>query len=434
MEPNPYFEQPKQSRKKWIIIGAIGGVVLLAAIAAVVFFLLPKNSSKDQAAQSEAQIPNDIVIASSATPVSYAGHKVYDACNFISLDTIRKVVPGYQPLLDTIGTDKQPTEPLVIEHNYIDRDIASPLGKDGQPRLKGTTIGGSGKTTADNFISRADTNCWYGQGEDIAMGGSGKTFAKLFVYQPPTPISQEFQSYIGGLTKTASESGIDAYAMSELDESKFATVLFVDSAKSTIVMLKTGTKELIEPMSNDIIKVLKDTPKGPMTVIYPEPWSKLKDPCTLLTAADFQAFTGKPASAITEDSTTITELDGQLMQRRCARLEVERLNAGEISESAVTVRVAKDEKGAKGYIDHLRNDDMDNINIEQVKQPIDGVDDMYVRATGLIKVRAYELDLRIGAAIVTVNVEGESGLDASVDAYVERMLPIAQSVVNNWKK
>lgn len=434
--PEQPQQSPKSSRKKYIIIAIISTVVLIGIAVALAVLLkinsTPQSAQKDQAIDQVAS--KEFKIQNVGAPINYAGSKVYDACQFISYDTMRKTVENYQAQLDTIGTGQRPVEPLVIEHRFVDRDIASPLGKDGQARQKSTTINGDGKVDADNFISTADSNCWYGQGEDIAFGGSGKTFAKVYVSQPPTPISQEFQGYITNLTKTASESGTDMYVSPGLDSAKFATVLYVNQSKNTVVLLKAGTPALVEAMTTDIVAALRADPQGPLTVEYPAPWNGLKNPCSLLSAEDFEKFTSKTASALAEDSVTLTTLDGGLMQRSCARLEVERTDGTEISESQVTVRMARDAKAAEDYTKHVKNDDTDSVKVEPIKQTIQGTDEVYVRALGASTIRAYELEMRIGAAIVSVNVETDAGLDTSVDAYAQRMLPVATSVLAKLNK
>jgi hypothetical protein len=70
-----------------------------------------------------------------------------------------------------------------------------------------------------------------------------------------------------------------------------------------------------------------------------------------------------------------------------------------------------------------------------VKQPIDGADEAYIRTNKLLdKVRSYEFEVRVGQAILTVNIEGEAGLDASAEAFSARMLPAVKTVVANWNK
>lgn len=441
MEQGPFIEpllgapSPKRSRKKLIIV-LIASVVLLAIIGVLVVVLM--NSGKKQEASQTVEKPvvdKEFKIANAAQPMMYAGHKVYDACSLISYETMRKTVEGFQPLIDTAGTNEYPTDPLVIVHDYIDRDIDGLLGKDGQPHQTSKAIGGGGdKLSASNFIGASDSSCLYGQGEGLEIG-RGQTFAKVYVNQLPTPISGEFLAYINSLNKTVSQAGIDAYVEPERDASGFATVIFVPTDKKTVVVLKMGPEKLASPMSEDMVKALAKGPVGPMTITYPKPWDGLKDPCSLLTATDFQQFTGKPASTLTEDIVTLTQLDGKIMRRSCDRLEVERLDRSEISESTVTVRMAQNDSDAKGYVSRLKKDDTDRVDIVDVKQPLEGVDEAYLRIETLLdKVRGYEFEVRIGRTVLTVNLEGEGGLDASSDIYIERMLPIVKSVIANWKK
>src|SRR5688572_1074778 len=188
MEQTPFIEPqlgppaPKRSRKKLIITLAVV-VVLLAVIGIVAAVLL---GGKKEAQKQEAEKPavsKEFKITNAAQPLTYAGHKVFDACSLISYETIRKTVEGYQPLLDTIGTNEYPSDPLAIVHSYIDRDIPTPLGKDGQPHQTSKAIGGGGgKLSASNFVGGSDSTCLYGQGEDLELG-RGQTFAKVYVNQ-----------------------------------------------------------------------------------------------------------------------------------------------------------------------------------------------------------------------------------------------------------
>lgn len=443
MEQTPFIEPqlgspaPKRSHKKLIItITAI--VVLLAVVGIVAAVLL--GGGKKEAQKQDAEKPvvaKEFKITNAAQPIMYGGYKVYDACSLISYDTIRKNVEGYQSLLDTVGTDEYPSDPLSIVHNYVDRDIASPLGKDGQPHQTSKAIGGSGtdKLNASNFVGGSDSSCLYGQGEGLEIG-RGQTFAKVYVNQLPTPVSSEFLAYINSLTKTVSEAGIDIYVEPERDSSGFATVIFVTADKKTVVVAKFGPEKLAAPLGDDMVKFLSAGPVGPMHVEYPKPWDGLKDPCTLISAAEFQQFTGKPADSMAEDVATLTQVDeGLVMRRSCERIEVERLDRSEISSAMVTVRMAKDINGAKSYVNKAKKGDGEREVIVEVPQALDGVDDKYVRVSKLLdKVRDYEFEVRVGQAILTVKVKGETGLDASADAFIARMLPVVKTVVANWKK
>ena len=441
MEQTPFIEPqlgppaPKRSHKK-LIITLVAVVVLLTVIGIVAAALLA--GGKKEAAKQEAekpQVSKEFKITNAAQPIVYAGHKVFDACSLISYETIRKNVEGYQSLLDTIGTNEYPSDPLAIVRNYVDRDIASPLGKDGQPHETTKAIGGNGKLSASNFVGGSDSSCLYGQGEGLEIG-RGQTFAKVYVNQPPTPISAEFLTYINSLTKTVSEAGIDIYVEPERDSSGFATVIFVTANKKTIVVLKFGPEKLAAPLGDDMVKFLSRGPVGPMTIEYPKPWEGMKDPCTLMSAAEFQQFTGKPADSLTEDIAMLTQVEeGRVMKRSCERIEVERLDRSEISSAKVTVRMASNTDVAKSYVNNAKKGDGDRVQITDVKQAIEGVDEAYVRTNKLLdKVRDYEFEMRVGQAILTLNIEGEAGIDASAEAFMERMLPAAKTVVANWKK
>lgn len=430
-QPNP--PRPT-SRKKWILLGILSVVLVGALVAILLMILLPKKDDATTNTQPAA-VPKEFKIASTGPALTYASNKVYDACSFISFDTIRRGVEGYQSQLDTVGTEVRATDPLIIEHRYIDRDIEAVLGKDGQPRSKSTLVGGGNKADAGDFIGANDTNCWYGQGKDIATGGSGKTFAKVEVSQMPTPLSQEFKAFLGGMTKTASADGVDVYVQQGLDEAGFATVIFADQAKNLAVVLKAGNSNLVEPMMNDIAKVLTEGPVGPVAVNYPSPWDGLKNPCSLLTGADFEQFTGKKAQALADEQISLTELEDTFMKRRCERIEVDNLDRTEISTSTITVRLAKNEANAKAYIEKLKAGEEPLAKVEPINRTIGGTDEAYVVVRSLLdEVRSYEFEVRSGAAIITMVVEGEGGLDKSTDAFVDRMMPVVDSVLKKWRE
>jgi hypothetical protein len=443
MDPNTFETPPLQepqlqpqpkSRKKWVIIGSILAVLLIgAAVAAALFFLLPKNTKESETTKPAADLPKEFKIASTGSAKTYAGNKVYDACSFISFDTIRSVVGGYQNILNLAGGTTRAEDPLVIEHRYVDRDIPTVLGKDGQPRSKSLNVGG-GKEDIGNYLSTDDSNCWYGQGEDIATGGKGITFAKVFVSQLPTPLSPEFKAFVGKLPKQASADGVDIYLEQGLDAGGFAGIVFVNQSKNLAVLLKVGQQALVEPMMKDVAKVLTDGPAGPVEINYPAPWHGLKNPCTLLTADDFEQFTGKKAQALAQERATLTELDDTFMERQCYRVEADN-SALPIQTTTVVHRFARVENNAKLYVENLRNDKDPLIKVEAVSQPIEGVDEAYVLTKSLFgEVRSYELEVRSGANVITVNVPNEAGLDASAAVYAERVLPMMNSVLKRWRE
>jgi len=428
---SPDLQQtPTNKKKKWLLPVAVGvAVVVIAVIIAVALnVFMPKQGQKPT---DSGQIDRTFKIGAEPQAITYANNPVYDACNLMSLETVKKNIPNYQSILDTIGTDKRPDEPLVIAHRYVDRDIAQPLGKDGEARSKGTVLG-QGEASAATFISSADSNCLYGQSKDISLG-YGKTFAKVFITQRPTPIAQELIAHLATQTKTASEGGFDVYVEPSRDSSGFLTATIFNSSKGIVVISKTSTVELASAALTEIVNTLSQPAKGPMTVTYPAPWTPLVNPCSLLTADDFQHFTGKPTGALAEETVKLTEVGGGQMERLCQRLEIERLNGGDISESAVAIRQSKDVQAAQKYSDNLKNNDKDNITVQPLKQKIALADDAYVKTvTSGDKVIGYELEMRIGAALIFLSLKGETP-DASADAFSARILPVALSVVEKYR-
>jgi hypothetical protein len=428
MDQTPSPNTMPSSKKKWIII-LIVGVLVLAALVAAVMLLLNKPQKTIDAPKHDG--PKEFTVQPSDKVMSYAGNNTYDACNLVSFDTVRANIANYQTLLDSTKTNQRPTQPLVIEHHFIDRNISAVLGKDGQERAKGTVIGSTGNDGISPFVSTFDSNCWYGQGEGISQG-RGATFVKTYVMQKPTPISGELLSYLNSLTPRQVEKGVNLYLEDKRDSANFVTIIAVNEAKNAVAVFKTGSPKIADSAVADLIKTLSEPPKGVMTATYPEPWTKMPNPCELLTAADFERHTGKPASALAGDAIFLTDVGDGQMKRTCQRLEVERLNGGEISESDVTVRMAKSVDAAKNYVAGLKADQQDIVDIQPLSQPIEGTDDSYVRIEGVAQ-KTYAIEMRVGATFIAVNVKTEAGQDASVDTFVERMQPIAREVLSRLK-
>jgi len=428
------------AKKKWLKSVIVTGVLLAVAVIVAVLLLAKPDSKQSGKSENNPSVTGskEFKMTTDGSAIKYAGNPVYDACGLVSFDTIRKNVNNYQTLLDMNGTDKKPTEPLTIEHNYIDRDIGAPLGKDGQPRPTGTSITRGGGAAADKdvnlFISNADSNCWYGQGSGLSIG-SGKIFAKVFITQGPTPLSADFLAYLATLNKTASETGIDVYVEPKADSGNFLTAIITNTNNGVAVVVKGSTNELTKQATLDIADKLAIQPKAPVNLTYPMGWSGMPNPCILFTASDFQQATGKPASALAEDTMGLSEIGGRLMQRSCERSEVERLDNTPISKSNVTIRYADSVDNAKKYVDTLKNNQQDVFEIQQLKQKISVADDAYVKIVkNGNKTTGYEFDMRIGQAVVVLSIEPDSGLDTSADAFTGRMLPIATSVATKFRQ
>src|SRR5919199_1186400 len=161
----------KNKKKLWIIWGVLTGLAVLALIIVVILMNI-----SPQPTTSRKKAPDSFSLLPGKEPIMYAGNQVYDACNLISFDTVRTHIKNYQTLLDSIKTNQRPVQPLVIEHNYIDRNISTILGNDGQARAKGTIIGATDEGISQ-FTSLSDSSCWYGQGEGLSRG-KGTTFVK----------------------------------------------------------------------------------------------------------------------------------------------------------------------------------------------------------------------------------------------------------------
>ena len=413
-------------KKKWIKLAIIAGIILVVAtVATVVLMMANKPKGQNEQGAKPPEGPSEFAMSMSGTAVSYAGTPQYDACGLVSFDTIRSTVNNYQALLDMNGTDKKPTDPLTIEHNYVDRNISAPLGNDGQPRSTGTTIGGDGKKDASSFVSTNDANCWYGQGHDLSLG-LGKVFAKVFVTQKPTPLSGDFTAYLATLQKAASQGGIDAYVESQADSSGFFTGIVTNTSQGVAVIFKASTKELGQKGTTEIANALSQPSKGPVNLKYPKGWSSMPNPCSLLTATDFEQATGKPASALAEDTLGLNEIGGRMMQRSCERLEVERLDGSPISKSTVTVRTANTTSAAQKYLADLKANNASTFT--PLQQKPDGIDEAYVRTTG----DKYEINMRVGAVFIGMDISKEDTKDASAKAYVERLLPSVRAVAKRF--
>jgi len=436
-EQNVFQSAPQPaSGKKWlkpaIIVGAV--VAVAAIVTAVVLFTRPdKKESQDKPTQSSLSGSKNFTMTTDGSAVTYAGSPVYDACGLIPFDTVRKSVKNYQGLLDMNGTDKKPKDPLTIEHNYIDRNIPAPLGKDAQPRPTRTVIGGEQTTSADLFVSSDDSTCWYGQGSDLSLG-YGSIFAKVYVTQRPTPLSADLLAYLATLKKAASQDGLDVYVEPQTDSGGFFTGIVTKVDQGVAVVIKTSTKEFAQEATIAVSGTLAEAPKGPMNLTYPLAWSDMPNPCKLLTAEDFATATGRPASALANDKLILNEVGGRVMQRSCERLEVERLDNTPIAQSNVTVRLAASEDAAKQYVGSIKNNK--TYSIQPLKQRIQLADDAYIKTVlgkdG--KAAGYEFDMRIGKAVIVLAVDTDSGQDASADAFAARMLPLARAAADRYKK
>lgn len=417
-----------------MLLAIVAGAVLV--IGGMLAFLLLRDKSADQQAShttTPASGPKSFVMTTESRAIKYAGNTVYDACNLISFDTIRSTVNNYQKLLDMNGTAEKPSEPLTIEHRYVDRDIASPLGKDGKPRPTSTKIGKDKAIDANSFISESDSNCWYGQGKGLSIG-TGKIFAKVYVTQKPTPLSGDLLRYLATLKPAASADGMTAYVESKTDGGGFFTSIIINKQNGAVAFVKTASRELARKATIEVSEKLVHTPAAPMNMAYPLGWTRMPNPCALFTADDFRQTTSRPASVLAEDILGMNEIGGRMMQRSCERLELERLDGSPISKSNIVVRMGKDESAAKTYVDFVKDNPQASFDIQSIKQKVAFADDAYLMVLkNGGKTTGYEFNMRIGQAVIVLVVNAEGKTDSSADAFVGRILPLAQKVADRYR-
>lgn len=424
-------QPPAGRRRTWLIVGA--GIALLVVLGIGAFLLLRGDTSKTaNNAPSEQPTPErtveNFIFEPADTAVSYAGNTVYDACNFVPYAAVRTTVPGIEKLFTTIGSDEQATLPPSIEHSYFDRDIAAALGTDGEEREAGKTPDNTAQTMT-NFMSTFDSSCLYGQNRDLGLGRA-PVFLKVQVIQSPTKRSPQLLNYVASLPKVSVQKGVEHLQEAAPDGGGFITAVLRQSETNVIVVIKSGTQQLLDAVLPNAIDTLSKKPRGPLQITYPSPWHTLPNPCSLLSAEQFTRFTGKPASALAKEELLLTEIDGGQMERSCQRLEIERLQGGPISKSVVAVRMARTASAAKAYVQHIKNNQSDSITIEPMAKELKGVDDAYIKVTGSRASRSYEAEMRIGATIVILELHDESGKDADASAFATRITPVMTHVAN----
>lgn len=438
--PHPGAPVPEGPPGAWgkrritIILLAVVGVAVVAGLLLLVTGDEPKKDTDNSKGQTSAR--EKLSVVNAQKPATYAGHQVHDACNLLTLETVKKNIEGYEEVVDALGTDKKVTNPLFISHQYIDRDIPAPLGTDGQPRRAGITLSEQGVVANDlsSFISVFDSHCQYEQGE----GFNHKVFAKVYVTQKPTPASSELHSYLESLpskggSKNPAGEGVIGYAQPGVGSDGFYSFAFVHEPTQNVALIKIATRSLIEPALVEIGIALASSPKGAMDLRYPAPYHKMLNPCLLFTAEDFARFSGKPASALAGDTSNLMDIDQKRVQRSCERLEITRLKEGEISQSKVTLHMARSAAGAKQYLEsYSKNED---YTVHQVRQKIRLGDRVIVvekrRSTNAAD--KYQFLVQSGEAVIEIALGAEAS-DKSADEFVARVLPAATSIVNTYEE
>lgn len=435
MDPN--FQQPTElppevpsstagNGKKKLFIGiGVGVAVIIAALAT--FLLWPKGNEVKNTAQKNISQP--VSFSTVKEPVSYAGTKVYDACNLISIDLLKKHIEGYDESYKTMGTTKFPKQPLVMDHGYIDRTIPQPLGDDAKLRDLGIIVGGDAidrSVRAANFMSIRDSHCTYGQGENF-----NSEFAQVFVLQPPAPLHPKLIAYLAELKKAGrlaiEASGVQVYIQPIKKGDQ--TNIGIFRKGNLVVFFSSRSFDLLQAASDQIFATLSKEPTGPMTAKYPDVYPKLStNACNLLSADEFQRLLGRPSSAVITETLFLTDSEANTASRKCSRIEVERFRAGEISSVNYTISESRTEEQTKNRVVTLKNHEFDTI------APVTNSglgDEAYSITNGVTK--RYSLAVRVGKVLLFVETGGETK-DANLDAFLARARPIAETIITNLKK
>lgn len=430
--PQPGFQQPAipplpeppqhTSRKKLIIIGA---VVLLVIAAIATYFLVIKKSGN----KTEDHVKNTgstVIFGSSATPVSYADNKMYDACNLIPVSLLKTHIEKYDETFNSMSSDQRLKSPLMIDHGYVDRTIPNILGTDSTARDPGTTVSETGidsTVRAKSFISVMDSHCIYGQGSSF-----NTEFAAAYILQPPAPLHPKLTAYLAELKqkgKMATESqGVEVYIEPVQESDETYTAIF--KKRDTVVFFTSLQQKLIQAASDEIVKVLAKEPAGPSTITYPPFYSKLTDTCKLFPASDFERLLGKPASAVATETWAITESEEDTAMRECSRIEVERFKQGEISSTVVGLSESRTEDQTKKRLTAITTDERNTA------APVKNLgDEAYVITRDATAHLQYSLVIRSGKVLLTIESSGETK-DANADAFLSRTLPVGQTVFSNY--
>lgn len=421
--PTPFMRPPQPNRGKKKLFLIIGGLVALVAIAATAFLLLPKAQQKNDQQAVNSNEPASIKFGTEKDPVTYAGHKMYDACNLMPISVLNAHVGKFEETSKSLGTDKKLDDPLMMDHGYVDRNITSVQSGGDKAREPGTAVSETGidaTVRARSFMSIGDSHCTYAQGRNF-----NSSFAAVYVIQPPQPLHPKLIAHLDSLKaqgRLAIESqGVQVYVepTKEGDDSYVA----IFRKGGVVVFLKSLNYPLIQAASDEIVKNLQ-APAGPLTTTFTGPYAKLTDTCKLFTASDFERALGKPASAVTSEEISLTEVEDKTAARKCTRIEVERFREGEISSTNIQLAVSRTEDLAKNSAKTLKDNKDDTV------LPLRNLgDEAYAITDGFSK--RHSIVVRVKNALLTVESSGEVK-DADLQAFIARTEPIAQTVVKNY--
>ena len=424
----PGVPPPTRSNKK-IVIVIIAIVIVLAGGAGAWWFFTQKPASKSESGNNPAPSgTNRITFGQDQKVMSYAGNKVYDACNLIPQSFFEEKIEKYGDVAKRLGSDDQVDKPIMMDHGYIDRDVPNVLGKDGTPREPSMSVSEKGTDAtirAESFVNLGDSYCIYGQGKTF-----GTEFAKVYVMQPPVPIPAKFTNYLNEMKQkgrmVGEVQGVQAYVEEvKPGDSEYVTIL---KKGNVIVVITSPLREILDASDIALANLAKD-PTGPLTAAYPQPYGALINPCSLLSASDFERLLGKPDSAVTGETLVLNEISKNVAQRECHRIEVERTGKSEITSTDIILMEARTEDDAKKALKDLKEKpDITITPVQNLGDEAYALTDDFAHTT----VNKH-ITVRVGKRIVQVNTSGETK-DTSIDAFKNRTLPVAQVVVNNLKK
>ncbi|HYG83871.1 MAG TPA: hypothetical protein VD907_03265 [Verrucomicrobiae bacterium] len=429
--PTPAPTPPASDKRKAKLLIAIAIAILVIAAGVIIYLLLqPKNDTSNNQTGNKNDTnngPTVLTFGTEAQPITYAGNKVIDACNLLAVSTLKKHVEKYDESIKNLGTKNFLKAPLVVDHGYFDRSLAQPRGGDGEPRSTGVIVGGDSIETshqASSFTSNFDNNCKYGQGD-----GFDTVFAEVYVTQKPTPLSSDLIKYLdklkadGRLVKEV--SGLQVYVEPPRD----ANFTFIIRKSDTVVTFTSPFEKLAQAAAEEISTKLLSPVTGPLTVTFPAMYNKMANPCRLITAEDFEHLTKLEVSAQAEERIYLTEIERDTAQRECTRVETMRRGTTEISSIDVTLSQSRNEEAAKKRLEALKN--TENVTLTPVSEAGYG-DESYIKTRELVSTNYYSMVMRIGSVMIEVNYDSEEGKAKSLDAYKQRILPVAKTAIERF--
>lgn len=423
----PEPPQGNTGKKKLMLI--IAGIVVLVAGSVAAFFLLRPDAkpANKETSSGKAGTGSPVTFSKADRAVTYAGNAMYDACNFLPVSILQKHTGEFDKSYKSLASGFRLKDPLVIDHGYYDRDISAIIGKDGTAREPGTLItetSNSNAIRASSFMSIGDSYCMYGQGQNF-----NSSLAKVYVLQPPKPIHPSLAGYLAELKKGGQLAeviqGVEVYIETPKEGDDAIAAMFKKG--NVIVFMSSRNADLLQAAIEPVVDGLNKPPAGRMLAKFPDAYSKTINTCDLLPASDFQRLFGKPASALTSEFINLTESEPYTSYRECSRIEDERLKEGEISSARIQLTESQTEKQTKQRITTIKEDT--NNKLTPIK---DLGDEAYAVTTTLAGTRR-QMIVRVGKVLFTIKTEGEVK-DASDESFIARTVPVAKTVVANYKR